>query len=92
MLCLECGELVEKRITYLNLFSKNIDKICNTCFTKYIFIQELDIIPNGNTLIYINTLFDREVLEPLAFMSFLKPYYLYYLKKRFNALILYLTL
>lgn len=88
MICLECLELINKEVTYLNLLKPNIDKICNTCFSKYIYIQELIVYPNNDSLVYLNILFDQ-IGNPLALMGFIKPYYIYYLKHKLTHTILY---
>lgn len=88
MYCLECNDLIIKKITIDNIFKTNINKICNTCFSKYLFIQGFETLPIENGLIYLNTLFDN-YKNPFSLMSFLKPYYIYTLKNQSFDLILY---
>ncbi|WP_162140143.1 hypothetical protein [Haploplasma axanthum] len=88
MYCLVCQELINKRITYKNIFKQNIHKICDNCFSRLIFIQELIVYPINNYLLYLNVLFDKSSNE-YALMNFLKPYYIYYLKNREDKIILY---
>jgi len=88
MKCIECKELIDKKITYRNIFKVSKHHICEYCFTKYLYIQDLLVIPIENFQIYLNVLFDNYG-NPLALMSFLKPYYLYYLKNESNKTLLY---
>lgn len=87
MLCLVCNNLINSKITILNIFKPNIHKICDNCFKRNTFIQNFNIVPITNYVIEEHTLFEIEV-EPLALMNFLKPYYLYYLKHKRNNVIL----
>lgn len=88
MYCLECQKLINKVINYKNIFKINIHKICESCFSKYLFIQRFDVIPINNYLLYVNTLFD-DYKNADAMTSFLKPYYLYYLKNNKSDFIMY---
>lgn len=88
MLCRVCNNLINKDVTIKNIFKPNIDKICNNCFMSNTFIQKLNIIPITDYVIEEHTLFEKEV-NPLALMSFLKPYYMYYLKNKQENIILY---
>lgn len=88
MLCLECKELIVKNVTYKNIFKPRVSKICNSCFTKYIYIQELLVLPINNYKIYLNVLFDR-IGNPYSLMEFIRPYYIYYLKEKLTFTILY---
>jgi len=89
MYCLNCQELIVKKITYKNIFKPNKHKICDKCFSKIIFIQELEVLPIDSGLIYLNILFDKKINE-FSLMGFLKPYYLYYLKNmKDDSIILY---
>lgn len=88
MFCQDCFGLREKEITYLNIFRKDKHFICNYCFRNYIFIHELSVIPINNYLMYINTLV-VDYKNSYSLMSFLKPYYLHYLKTKNKSIILY---
>lgn len=88
MLCLVCGELIIKTVTYKNIFKTNIHKLCDSCFKKNIYIQHYEAIPINNYMIELHTLFEKEY-EPLALMGFLKPYYIYYMSNKQDCLILY---
>ncbi len=87
MLCLVCNSLINSEISIFNIFKVNIHKICDNCFKKNMFIQKLSIIPITNYVIEEHTLFEL-LVEPLALMSFLKPYYIYFLKYKRNNVIL----
>lgn len=86
--CLECNNLIIKEITYLNIFKPNIHKICDNCFESNIFIQRLEVIPIKNYITELHTLFEKK-MNTFALMSFLKPYFEYYLKNRHNFIILF---
>lgn len=88
MYCLDCLSLKEREITYLNIFRRNNHFICNYCFRNYIFIHELTVIPINNYLMYLNTLV-IDYKNSNSLMSFLKPYYIYYLKNKSKSIILY---
>lgn len=88
MYCLECHKLIVKKTTYLNIFKKSYDLICNTCFTKYLFIQKLEVLPLDGGTLYLNILFDQ-IKSPFSLMNTVKAYYLYYLKKKTFNIILY---
>lgn len=88
MYCLECKKLIRKQINYLNIFKNNTSFICDNCFAKYIFIQNLDVIPINNYLLYVNTLFD-DYKNSDALAEYLKPYYLYFIKNGKDKIIMY---
>lgn len=62
--------------------------ICEYCFRNYIFIYDLDVLPIQNYLMYLNTLV-LDYKNEYSLMSFLKPYYIYYLKQKNKSIILY---
>jgi len=88
MYCQDCLSLKEREITYLNIFRKNRHFICNYCLRNYIFIHEVTVVPINNYLMYINTLV-MDYKNSNSLMSFLKPYYIFYLKNKLESIILY---
>lgn len=88
MYCLDCNKLLNQIITYKNIFKVEKDHICERCFMNRTFIQRQQTIPINNYLIHLNTLFD-DYDNPLSMMSFLKPYYLFYLKIKNESIIMY---
>ena|SRR5690554_273869 len=88
MYCAECKKLINKVINYKNIFKLSKHNICDLCFSKYIFIQSFDVVPINNYLLYLNTLFDNYKNSD-AMASFLKPYYIYYLKNFKDKIIMY---
>lgn len=88
MLCLECNSLINKDITYRNIFKTNYNKICNTCFSNNTFIQKLNVFPTEGGIIENHILFEKQI-NPLAIMNFLRPYYIYYLRAKKNFIVLF---
>ena len=87
MFCYGCNDLIKKEITYLNIFKTYQHKICDNCFNSNTFIQKLIVFPTNEGIVENHILFEKPI-NPLAIMSFLKPYYLYFLKKKRNFIIL----
>lgn len=88
MYCLECGKLINRTINYTNIFKKERHFICEYCFRNYLFLYEVDVLPIDNHLLFLNVLLDN-YKDSNAFMSFLKPYYIYYLKNNLKSIIMY---
>lgn len=88
MYCLVCDKLINKVVTIKNIFKTPKDHICEYCFTKHLMINKLDVIPIDDYRLFVNSIFeDYDLAE--AMMSFLKPYYIYYLKTNKNQIIMY---
>lgn len=88
MYCLNCDRLINDLITYKNIFKISKDHICERCLLNLTFDQKVETIPIDNYVIYLNPIFKDNNYNNLSLMSFLKPYYLYFLKNKFD-LILY---
>lgn len=88
MYCLECDKLINKRIVYFNIFKKNIHKVCETCFMTFNINYQYEVLPLNNYLLHLNIIVN-DFENPYSIMSFLKPYYIYYLKNKLKMLILY---
>ena len=88
MECLKCSKLLKRVISYKNIFAKDIHKICEFCFDSINFIHDLIVIPVEGYILNLNVLL-KDYQNSLAYMSFLKPYYIYYIKNIKESIILY---
>lgn len=91
MFCLHCQKSLEKVIDINNIFKVSTQHICEACMTQSIVISLKKVIPIDSFLLEYNIIFDK-IYErhPEAYMTFLKPYYIYFLKNRSNDIFIYL--
>jgi hypothetical protein len=90
MQCHICKKKSILKRNIFNLFETNINLICETCYVKYPLLTSFKIIPIEDYQVSHYLLISRLYhLDPLAYMNFLKPYYLNYLKNHQNQIVLY---
>lgn len=81
MLCEICRKKVRTHKNILNLFSIETHHICELCYQRYPLLMRLDVLPIEEGVLLNHLLSSRYYpVNPIAFMSFLKPYYMDFLK------------
>ncbi|MDO9629811.1 MAG: hypothetical protein Q7I99_07900 [Acholeplasmataceae bacterium] len=81
MLCEICRKKVKTSKNILNLFSPEIHHICEMCYQKYPLLMRSDVLPVEGGVATHQLMSARYYsIKPIAFMSFLKPYYIDFLK------------
>ena len=81
MLCQVCRKKVRTDKNIFNLFSPETHHICEYCCQKYPLLLRIDVLPIEEGILLVHLLSSRHYsLNPIAFMSFLKPYYIDFLK------------
>ena len=90
MLCYICHHQFFTKKTLRNLFDDEIHFICERCYQRYPLCPRYQEIPISEAKIYYHLLIERNRgLDPMAYMSFLKPYYMDFLKHHCDEIILY---
>ena len=90
MLCEICHKKIVMQRHIFNLFDVSIHHICETCYMKYPTYPKFHVIPIEKAQMYVHIISDfNHRVEPLAYMSFIKPAYINYLKHFSNTIILY---
>jgi hypothetical protein len=90
MLCLQCQKRFYERKTFSNLFSFETHFICESCYQRYPLLPRYQTIPIQGGVMHYHLLIERHrAINPEAYMSFLKPYYLYFLKIQTKHIFLY---
>ncbi len=90
MICYICKKKIINEIKLYNIFKKETHHICEQCYSLYPLNISEQVIPTQKFLMYWYTLqTDIETLNPMAYMSFLKPFYIDFLKYRQHAILLY---
>ncbi|MBE0700801.1 MAG: hypothetical protein IH571_03850 [Acholeplasmataceae bacterium] len=90
MHCEICHQKVKTKRHFGNLFSCEIHHICEYCFMQYPIIPRYQVIPIQGGLLHHHTLLRCQKHEsPRAYMSFLGPYYLDFIKNHQGKTFLY---
>ena len=81
MLCEICKKRVTSNKNIFNLFQVETHHICEYCYQRYPLLTRFEVIPIEKGLLHFYLLSSRYYkVTPTAFMSFLKPYYMDFLK------------
>lgn len=88
MLCEHCGKKVKTKRNIFNLFEPETHHLCETCYQKFPLIMNYQVIPieYGQMHHYI---MNAPIANPIAYMSFLKPYYQHFTLQNNNCVFLY---
>lgn len=90
MLCEVCKKKIRTQLNIFNIFQTEKHHICERCFQKYPLLPGYQTIPIDQGMIdhYYLISKNRDV-SPISYMSFLKVYYVHYLKHHKQQMILY---
>ncbi len=81
MQCEVCRKKVRTNKNIFNLFSVETHHICEYCYQRYPLLMRLDVLPIEEGVLIQHLLSSRYYsIHPTAFMSFLKPYYMDFIK------------
>lgn len=90
MLCNLCQKRFYDQKTFKNLFSFETHFICESCYQRYPLLERYQVIPIEGGIMHYHLLIERyRKLNFEAYMSFLKPYYLHFLKIKEKHIFLY---
>ncbi|MFA6800801.1 MAG: hypothetical protein WCR19_01680 [Acholeplasmataceae bacterium] len=90
MICEICKLKIKTKKTLFNLFDEETHHICEACFMKYPLYVQYQVIPLDYGLIHWYSLLrTKDDISGLAYMSFLKPFYLDYVKNVNDSIFLY---
>jgi len=81
MLCRICHQIVYVERTLFNLFEKETHAICERCYQRYPLLPTYHVIPIEGGQLYYHVMISRNRNHiPEAYMSFIKPYYVMFMK------------
>lgn len=90
MFCEICLKRIKLKRSWHNYFLVNIHHLCERCFRRYPIVLRTAVIPIEKGLLYHHTLFEtRRMVSPLAYMSFLKIFYLNFIRHHKQLTYLY---
>lgn len=90
MICEICRLKINKKRTIFNLFETEIHHICESCLSKHPVDVSYQVIPKDEGIIkWYALLHETTDLNPMAYMSFLKPFYKDYVKNNKDSIYLY---
>jgi hypothetical protein len=89
MLCECCNKKIVKKRTFKNLFEIETHHICEYCYSKFPIIPRVQVVPIEEGEILWYNLMKGYTQHPLAYMSFLKSYYVMYQKHYQDYLFMY---
>ncbi len=90
MQCEICLNIFSTRRHFYNLFEPETHHICESCYMTYPLFPGYRLYPIDHYEIHHFILSERSYLQnPMAYMSFLKPYYMTYLKQNNDMMFLY---
>ncbi len=89
MLCEICKRKVKTRRNLHNLFDPEVHHICEKCFMEHPVILKKSTMPIEQFTLHLNQMLDRVTQFPMAYMSFMKPFYLDFIKRKDVEIILY---
>jgi len=81
MQCEVCRKKVKTNKNIFNLFNPETHHICEYCYQRYPLLMRFQVLPIEEGVLTHHLLSSRFYsINPIAFMSFLKPYYIDYIK------------
>lgn len=81
MLCEICKKNIIKRHTIHSLFEREIHHICSYCYEQYPLSIEQKVFPIEEGVVYWSSMIKTDdAISPYAHMSFMKPFYIDYVK------------
>ena len=89
MLCECCNKKIIPKRTILNLFKLETHHICELCYMKQPMIPSYQIIPIEEGSISWYNLCKEEVVNPIAYMSFMKSYIISFMAYHKHDIFLY---
>ncbi len=90
MFCYICHKKIRVKKYLYNLFQLETHHICEYCLEKYPVMVQYQVIPLDYYKVHWYSLLQTdEKLEGMAYMSFLKPFYLDFLKMKDKPIYLY---
>lgn len=90
MICEICGLKIITKISIYNIFKTEKHHICEKCLQKYPIDVIHQVIPcSYSTIDWFSLIHEQDVLNGLAYMSFLKPFYLNFLEQQRHSIYLY---
>lgn len=89
MKCLVCHEKNVLKRTLWNLFKDNYYFLCVNCFIKNPINGKLKVYPIENDLLYHFDLNIENIIEPLAYQSFIGPILLKTIKLNKDVIVVY---
>ena len=90
MICEICKKIIVKRHTIHTLFQKEMHHICEYCYQKYPLLIKQSVFPIQEGNVYWSSMIHtNEKLSPMAYMSFMKPFYVDYVKHHKHSIYLH---
>lgn len=90
MICEICGLKIVSKITLHNIFKMEKHHICETCLQKYPIHLNHQVLPcERGTIDWFSLIHEKDELNALAYMSFLKPFYINFLNQHSHSIYLY---
>lgn len=91
MICYICKKKIVTQVRLYNLFKIETHHICDRCLMLYPIDINYQVIPNQSHVIeWYSMISEETVLDPMAYMSFIKPFYIDFLPIKSQAILLYL--
>lgn len=90
MLCEHCKKKIITERTLWTLFKVETHSLCESCYQRYPLYPQQMIIPIDKAMAHVHVMISRgKRIEPQCYQSFLKIYYLDYLKHGQNTTFIY---
>ncbi len=90
MLCEICKQEIVKRHTIHTLFRKDIHHICEYCYQQYPLLIKHSVLPIENgRLFWTSMIKTHDYVSSVAYMSFMKPFYITFLNHHQSCIYLY---
>lgn len=90
MICEICGKAIVKRHTLLTLYQKDTHHICEYCYLKYPLLIKQAVFPIREGKVYWTSMIHTdESISPYAHMSFMKPFYIDFVKHHHKCIYLH---
>lgn len=89
MQCAICLKMIKKSVSIDTLLSKDIHHICDRCYHAYPLYFDCITLPIDSymmTIFVLSKIYSKQ--NPLAYMSYLKPYIINFIKHKRNDILL----
>lgn len=90
MYCEICHQEIVERHTIHTLFKREMHHICDYCFRRYPLHIKQTVLPINEGVIYWTSMIkSNDYISSMAYMSFMKPFYLDYINHYKKCLFLH---
>lgn len=89
MQCIICKKIIKKGFTIDDIFDQSFHHICRYCYAKHPVLSETIYLPIEDAVMTVESMgLDLDVIDPMAYMSFIAPYLIGFIKFRHHDLVM----